>query len=214
MRRELRARRALVVFLAASAAVLSFDALRTQALASGAVHHHALAALWAVVIDGMAAAGILGVRGDQRDWRAWAMLVLAFVASVAFQVVTPPAWLARAVPPVALFLAIVVVELSRESRDAAGASREPATEAPAEPDPAPAGAPIPEPTRPDGRPVRALSAAERRRVLRARSRDPKVSARQVAAKTGIPYTPVRVFLREEAARVASNGQREHEQVHP
>jgi hypothetical protein len=110
-------RRWLVVFLAAAAAVLSFDALRAQALASGAVHHQALAAVWALVVDGMAAAGVLGVRTDRRDWRAWTMLLLAFTCSVAFQVLVPPAWLARAVPPVALLLAIVVLELPRARRD-------------------------------------------------------------------------------------------------
>ncbi|HZD02707.1 MAG TPA: DUF2637 domain-containing protein [Actinomycetes bacterium] len=110
-------RRWLVVFLAGAAAVLSFDALRAQALASGAVHHQALAALWAVVIDGMAAAGVLGVRTDRRDGRAWVMLLLAFACSIAFQVVAPPAWLARAVPPVALLLAIVVLELPRTRRN-------------------------------------------------------------------------------------------------
>jgi hypothetical protein len=121
-------RRWLVVFLAAAAAVLSFDALRAQALASGAVHDQALAALWAAVIDGMAAAGVLGVRSDRRDRRAWTMLLLAFACSVAFQVVAPqPAWLARAVPPVALLLAIVVLELPRARRDA---SEPPGADAP------------------------------------------------------------------------------------
>jgi hypothetical protein len=117
-------RRWLVVFLAAAAAVLSFDALRAQALASGAVHHQALAAVWALVVDGMAAAGVLGVRTDRRDWRAWTMLLLAFTCSVAFQVLVPPAWLARAVPPVALLLAIVVLELPRARRGASDAERQ------------------------------------------------------------------------------------------
>jgi hypothetical protein len=110
-------RRWLVVFLAAAAAVLSFDALRAQALASGAVHHQALAAVWAATVDGMAAAGVLGVRTDRRDLRAWVMLLLAFGASITFQITTPPVWLARAVPPVALLLAIVVLELPRPRRD-------------------------------------------------------------------------------------------------
>ncbi len=122
-------RRWLVVFLAAAAAVLSFDALRAQALASGAVHHQALAAVWALVVDGMAAAGVLGVRTDRRDWRAWTMLLLAFTCSVAFQVLVPPAWLARAVPPVALLLAIVVLELPRSRRDDANARTQGASSA-------------------------------------------------------------------------------------
>jgi Protein of unknown function (DUF2637) len=110
-------RRPLVVFLAAAAALLSFDALRAQALASGAVHHPALAWVWPLVIDGMVAAGVLGVRADRRDWRAWAMFALAFGASVGFQVTVPPLWLARATPPVALLLAVVVLELPRARRE-------------------------------------------------------------------------------------------------
>src|SRR6266487_6253408 len=117
-------RRWLVVFLAAAAAVLSFDALRAQALASGAVHHQALAAVWAATVDGMAAAGVLGVRTDRRDLRAWAMLLLAFGASITFQITTPPVWLARAVPPVALLLAIIVLELPRPRRESEKGSPE------------------------------------------------------------------------------------------
>src|SRR6266516_4909054 len=44
-------------------------------------------------------------------------LLLAFGASITFQITTPPVWLARAVPPVALLLAIVVLELPRPRRD-------------------------------------------------------------------------------------------------
>src|SRR6266516_510479 len=106
-------RRVLLGFLALSAAVLSFDALRVQVLASGGVHHRALAALWACVVDGLAAAGLLGLRADRRDLRAWCMTVLAFAGSVTFQVAVPPAWLARAVPPIGLFLAVLVLELPR-----------------------------------------------------------------------------------------------------
>ena len=115
-------RRPLVWFLAAAAAVLSFDALRSRALESGLVPAHAilpaglLAALWALVIDVAAAAGLLGVRSDRRDLRAWAMVVLAFGASVIFQIHTPSAAVARAVPPVALATAVVVLELPRRTR--------------------------------------------------------------------------------------------------
>jgi hypothetical protein len=129
-------RRLLLAFLAGSAAILSFDALRSRALESGLISPHAilpagwLAALWALVIDVAAAAGILGVRADRADRRAWAMVSLAFGASVAFQVVTPPTAIARAVPPVALTLAVLVLELprpgaARTDQDAAsGASPE------------------------------------------------------------------------------------------
>jgi len=115
-------RRALVWLLAIGAAVLSFDALRAYALGGPALEggvipertilsREWLAALWALEIDAMAAAGILGIGMNRRDWRAWAMFLLAAVASLGFQVVTPPVELARAVPPVALFLAIVILEL-------------------------------------------------------------------------------------------------------
>src|SRR6266516_7594620 len=115
-------RRPLVWFLATAAAVLSFDALRSRALESGLVPAHAilpadlLASLWALVID-VAAAGLLGVRSDRRDLRAWAMVVLAFGASVIFQIHTPSAAVARAVPPVALATAVVVLELPRRTRE-------------------------------------------------------------------------------------------------
>src|SRR6266516_2162448 len=120
-------RRPLVWFLATAAAVLSFDALRSRALESGLVPAHAilpadlLASLWALVIDVAAAAGLLGVRSDRRDLRAWAMVILAFGASVLFQIHTPSAAVARAVPPVALATAVVVLELPRRTRDRARA---------------------------------------------------------------------------------------------
>jgi hypothetical protein len=215
-------RRWLVVFLAVSAAVLSFDALRAQARASGAVHHDALAALWAVTVDGMAAAGILGVRDDRRDTRAWCMLALAFGASVAFQITTPPAWLARGVPPVALFLAFVVLELPR-ARGGAGAGAdapappptgEPVVRLHDAPPRAPALAPVlaPADTRaraahPAGRTYRTLTPAERRKAERELARDPEVSARQLAARTGIAYAPVRAFLRARELAPSRNGSR-------
>jgi hypothetical protein len=110
-------RRPLIIFLAAAAALLSFDALRVQALASGAVHHPALAWVWPLVVDGAVTAGVLGVRADRRDLRAWFMLALTFGASIGFQVTVPPLWVARAVPPLALLLAVVVLELPRALRD-------------------------------------------------------------------------------------------------
>jgi hypothetical protein len=146
-------RRALVWVLAAGAAVLSFDALRAYALgapplAGGViptrtiVDREWLAALWAIEIDAMAAAGILGARTDRKDWRAWSMFLLAAACSIGFQVLTLPAILARAVPPLALFLAIVVLELPRARPDW--------PPPPLPPDPVPQDEPEPEPV-----PVRA-----------------------------------------------------------
>jgi hypothetical protein len=116
-------RRALVGVLAAGAAVLSFDALRAYALgapplAGGVIPTRTivarewLAALWAVEIDLAAAVGILGIRDSRKDPLAWLTFVAA-VASVGFQVFALPAIWARLVPPGALFLAIVVLELPR-----------------------------------------------------------------------------------------------------
>jgi hypothetical protein len=121
---------ALVYYLGAAAALLSFDALRARALGEHATDadviplqavlpRPVLASVWASVIDVAAAVGILGLRGNRRDPAAWAMFLAAAVASVGFQMFTPWVALGRAVPPVALFLAVVVLELPRaRTRDA------------------------------------------------------------------------------------------------
>lgn len=106
-------RRWLIYFLMASAFVQSFDALLHRALASGVVSVWWLAALWALTIDGWMAAGMLGVRADRSDRLAWLMTVLSFAVSTLFQIATPAPWMVRAVPPVALFLALVVLDFGR-----------------------------------------------------------------------------------------------------
>lgn len=217
-------RRWLVVFLAAAAAVLSFDALRSQALASGAVHHDALAALWALVVDATVAAGILGIQARRRDRRAWAMFLTGTAASVGFQVVTPWTWAARAVPPVALFLAIVVLDLSRptvpdetdEPVVPLGPEPVPATVPPTVPTTVPTtvpqsgtvGVPVgdPEPARSAARrPARSgLSKAERQRVRR---RHGKLPASRIAEETGLKPAFVRAYVAEldQAGTPSGNG---------
>jgi hypothetical protein len=149
-------RRALVWVLAAGAAVLSFDALRAYALgapplAGGViptrtvVDREWLAALWAIEIDLAAAVGILGIRDNRKDPLAWLTFVAAGVASVGFQVFSLPAVAARAVPPMALFLAIVVLELPRARPDWPPPPLPPdpvPQDEPAQPDPTPSDVPV------------------------------------------------------------------------
>jgi len=103
-----------VAVLALFAAVLSFDALRAHALDTGVIPDQAilprawLAAMWALTIDVAVAAGLMRIR-DDGDWRAWLMLGLALAATLGFQAVSPE----RAVPPVALALAVLVLEAPR-----------------------------------------------------------------------------------------------------
>lgn len=115
-------RRALVVLLALGMGILSYDALRAYALTGkplvdGVIPEATfmprpyLAMLWALVIDISVAAGILGVKDDRRDWRAWLMLLLALGATLGFQVFALSPFVARAVPPVGLALAILVLDL-------------------------------------------------------------------------------------------------------
>jgi len=130
-------RRILVALLGLGMAVLSFDALRAYALtghplASGVIPVETilprpwLAMLWAVMVDLAAAAGILGVKDDRGDWRAWLMLLLALAATLGFQVLSFPPVIARAVPPVGLALAILVLDLGPAKSKPAAQPRTPA----------------------------------------------------------------------------------------
>ena len=115
-------RRVLILGLGLGMAVLSFDALRAYALdgrplVDGVIPQATilprpwLAMLWAAVVDLAVAAGILGVKDDRGDWRAWLMLLLALGATLGFQVFALSPFVARAVPPVGLALAILVLDL-------------------------------------------------------------------------------------------------------
>jgi hypothetical protein len=200
-------RRALVWVLAAGAAVLSFDALRAYALgapplAGGVipvrtvVDREWLAALWAIEIDLAAAVGIFGIRDNRKDPLAWLTFVAAGFASVGFQVFSLPAVAARAVPPMALFLAIVVLELPRARPDW------PLPPPPPDPEPDPVDAPADEPVR--TRRQRQLTSAELVRVqpLIAEGRTPHFIHKQL----GIPYPVVRQHMRDQEL-VATNGDR-------
>jgi hypothetical protein len=206
-------RRALVWVLAAGAAVLSFDALRAYALgapplAGGVIpvrtiiDREWLAALWALEIDAMAAAGILGARQDRRDWRAWSMFVLAAIASVGFQVFTLPAVLARAVPPMALFLAIVVLELPRARPDWP-------PPLPPDPEPVPVDAPAdptpgrPKVARPSGRTYPPLTSQQAAKVERFHTRG--WSATRIATEVGVTRQRVSAHLRNREPVASRNG---------
>lgn len=116
------ARRVLVVLLAIGMAVLSFDALRAYALtghpltdgvipAQTIFERSWLAALWAIVVDLSVLAGIWAIKDDRRDWRAWLVLLSALSWTLGFQVFQLDPVMARAVPPVGLALAILVLDL-------------------------------------------------------------------------------------------------------
>jgi hypothetical protein len=140
-------RLALTGFLLVAAFALSFDALRHQAIETqiigGDLFHlghwrisaHTLAGIWALVVDALAAVGIVGVREDAKDWKPWVALGLGLGFSFGFQVWEQP-WppLMRAVPPVALAVAVVVFELPR-------AKARPDWPPPPDPEPVPVDAP-------------------------------------------------------------------------
>jgi len=145
-------RLALTGFLLVAAFALSFDALRHQAIEAKIiggdlfnvwgwrVSAHTLAGIWALVVDALAAVGIVGVREDAKDWKPWVALGLGLGFSFGFQVWDQP-WppLMRAVPPVALAVAVVVFELPRTR------ARPDWPPPPLPPDPVPQDVPEPEP---------------------------------------------------------------------
>jgi hypothetical protein len=202
-------RRALVWVLAAGAAVLSFDALRAYALgapplAGGViptrtiVDREWLAALWAVEVDLAAAVGILGIRERRKDPLAWLTFVAAGVASVGFQVFSLPAVAARAVPPMALFLAIVVLELPRARPDW--------PPPPLPPDPVPQDEPEPEPVDAPVRTRRHRQLTQSELVKVAPLIEAGRKAYGIAGELGIPYPVVRQHMRDQEL-VSTNGDR-------
>jgi hypothetical protein len=116
-------RAALTWFLLAAAALLSFDALTHRAaqahlfaepLFLGAISVHMLDQVWAVVIDVLAATGVLGLKLDRRDPRAWAALGLGLGLSLTFQAFVFDTWQQRlmaAVPALALSMAVWIFEV-------------------------------------------------------------------------------------------------------
>jgi len=180
-------------FLLVAAFLLSFTALRHIAVAAGIIHGdlgiplwvatltlsvHTQAGIWALTPDVLAGVGILGVRADRRDPRAWTALVLGLGLTLLFQVWGDPwPWLLRAVPASAGAVAVWLLEVPWGRRVVPGSAVQPA-QVPAatqlatqvartsSPQPSPAPGPTAQPTaaypkaaRPGG-----LSAAQRTRV--------------------------------------------------
>jgi hypothetical protein len=138
--------RVLVYFLGVNAIILSVDALMAYALGpppgravegfgevtavipdQTILPRPLMAFLWAVEVDGFGVAGLLGMRRDPGDWRAWAMAVVAVSASIAFQVFHAPPLLGRAVAPLAWGMAALVLEVPRKRARAASVGAGPGT---------------------------------------------------------------------------------------
>lgn len=106
--REMRQRMPslLVLALGGAAAALSWDALRSVALTTGAVHHTVMAGVWAVTIDLLWIACMRAAARAMPGRRGWALAGLVVgVCFSGFQVFTPWTWLARMVPVTALLVA-------------------------------------------------------------------------------------------------------------
>lgn len=101
----------IVLFLAVSAAVLSYDALYRLALANGITSW--LAWLWPLCLDAfMVSASLAVLRNSlvsEGTWYQWALVILFTILSIIFNAIHAPAtWLARgifALPPLVVFLA-------------------------------------------------------------------------------------------------------------
>jgi hypothetical protein len=121
-------RPALTWFLLIAGPLLSFDALLHRALDSGiisgpltilgvyTISPHSLAGVWAMVIEVLLWAGVLGVKADPHDWRAWATGALGLGLSLVFQAAMLDTWLARGmatVPALATASALIIFEVPR-----------------------------------------------------------------------------------------------------
>jgi hypothetical protein len=121
------ARTGLLVWLVLGGQLLSFDALRTFALRAHIIHgglgplnEHDLAGVFALIIDALVWVGILGVKlGGKEDWKAWGAMAVGLLFTLGFQVFLPGEQITlagtagRAVPPLALAVGIVVLEVQR-----------------------------------------------------------------------------------------------------
>ncbi len=121
--------RALAWLLVVVVQALSFDALRSRALDAHIIHgqllyghvsEHMLAGAWALAVDILLWVGILSVRVDQQDWRAWLALGTGLACTFGNQVWALPPTALRAVPPVALAVALAVVEVPRRAAGPVG----------------------------------------------------------------------------------------------
>lgn len=101
----------LVLFLSASAFILSYDALYRLALANGITH--SLAWLWPLCLDAfMVSASLAVLRNSlvsERTWYQWVLVGAFTILSISFNAIhAPSTWLARgifALPPLVVFLA-------------------------------------------------------------------------------------------------------------
>jgi hypothetical protein len=130
----------LVYFLGVNAAILSADALVAYALGPPPgqqpgglgdvasviptdtllLPRELLAVLWALEVDGMGFAGLLGIRRDRVDWRAWLLFGIGAGASIGFQVFHLWPLFGRAVAPVAVVMAALVLEVPTKRARQAG----------------------------------------------------------------------------------------------
>jgi hypothetical protein len=117
-----------VLVLLVLAALLSFGALRHQAVQLEIIHGdlgfpmglgelsaHTLAGFWALALKLLTVVGILGLRNRKtRDWRSWAALLIGLGLDIFFQTRgydSHLAGFAAAVPPLALAMAIWIFEV-------------------------------------------------------------------------------------------------------
>ncbi|MFT4299516.1 MAG: DUF2637 domain-containing protein [Aeromicrobium sp.] len=130
-----------VTILAAGAFTLSFDALRTLAIAAGL--RERLAWLWPVIVDGfivVATVAAVVLRGRGRaSWYPWLALAAAATVSIAGNALharttadltvltTTTACIVSAVPAVALLLASHLLVIVMEARSASAVTRTPTT---------------------------------------------------------------------------------------
>lgn len=129
-------KRTFIVTVALAAFLLSFARLVVKVLESGAFNDlaHLLppalagvaviiaACLWALVVDSVWIVGLFGVRQNRRDWRAWAMLTAYALLSVGIQAIGITRELAWGLPPAALVLALVILDLDQQHQPATGST--------------------------------------------------------------------------------------------
>jgi hypothetical protein len=192
------------VWLLAGSAILSFDALRQFALRSSVIHsglgplgESDLAGVFALIIDALVWVGILGVKlYGTGDVKAWAALGIGLGFTLGFQVFLPgepitlPGVTGRAVPPLALAVGIVVLEVRATAGERKAPRRPDAPPAAPEP-PSPSELARAEPARRPSRrtPHREPTAEQRRRAVELF--ESGRSKQAVMRETGLSYTVVK-----------------------
>jgi hypothetical protein len=214
-----KTRAALTWFLLVAAALLSFDALTHRAesqhivanpLFYGVLSVHFLDQIWALTIDVLAAVGVLGLKLDRRDIRAWVALGLGLGLSMAFQSLMLDSWGQRgmaAVPPIALSMAVWIFEVPR--RTVARPAGERSAPIHAESTVGTEALPMPQtPGTVPREPVSVLSRADEQALRRVR--DDRAAVDRIAAKRAIDPDTVEMLLskwNQRVPAVSSNGHR-------